>query len=100
MLVLLLETNSIALKRSLESKGFQVEVAQDAADADRRARAADFGVIVLERELLNGGGLDLLKKWRSSGVKSHVMLLAAQGTLQDKLDALCVGRSEEHTSEL
>src|SRR5262245_24930439 len=94
MLVLLFKSNAKPLQRALERKGYQVEVAQDAADADRRVNAADFGVIVLERELLNGGGVELLKKWRSNGVKSHVVLLALEGSLQDKLDMLSVGADD------
>jgi DNA-binding response OmpR family regulator len=94
MQVLLFKANAKPLQRALERKGFQVEVANDVADADRRAIAADYGVIVLDRDLLNGGGVELLKKWRSRGVKSHVVLLAVQGNLQDKLDLLSVGADD------
>ena len=66
MQVLLLETNSKALQRALERKGFKVDVAHDAVDVDRRVNAGSYGVIVLDRELLNGGDFELLKKWRNS----------------------------------
>jgi DNA-binding response OmpR family regulator len=94
MIVLLLETNSRALQRALEQEGFKVDVAKDATDADQRICAADYGVVVLERELLNGGGVDLLKKWRNIGVKAHVVMLTANANLQDKLDVLSVGADD------
>src|SRR5262245_58873560 len=91
MNVLLLETNWKGLKRVLEKHGCRVDTAATGAEADRKARAGTHSFIVLERELLNGDGLGLVRRWRQAGIDAHVLLVTAQASLQDKLDAFSVG---------
>lgn len=94
MLVLLLESNARGLKRALEKKGFQVDIAADGAEADRKTRDDEPAIVVLEREMLNGEGLLLVKKWRAAGVKAHVLIVTANGGLQAKLDAFSFGADD------
>src|SRR5262249_55093262 len=71
-----------------------VDTAATGAEADRKARAGTHSFIVLERELLNGDGLGLVRRWREAGINAHVLVVTAQASLQDKLDAFSVGADE------
>jgi DNA-binding response OmpR family regulator len=66
-----------ALRRCLEGEGLEVALVGDADTADRRARTAPFAAVVLD-QLLPGGALELLARWRRDGLAVPVLALAAR----------------------
>ena len=97
MRVLLIEDHkplSRALKQGLEEEGFAVDVAQDGEEGDFKARTAEYDVIVLDVMLPKEDGLSLLKRWREQGLKTHVLMLTARGTLDDKVRGLNLGADD------
>ena len=97
MRVLLVEDNkhlARALRQGLEEEGFAVDAAEDGEEADHKAKTTNYDAIVLDLMLPKKDGLSLLRGWRSNGVKSHVLVLTARGTLDDKVKGLDTGADD------
>ena len=83
-----------ALRQGLEEEGYAVDTAADGEDADAKARATDYDVIVLDVMLPKVDGLTLLKRWRAAGMKSHVLMLTARGGTEAKVAGLDSGADD------
>jgi DNA-binding response OmpR family regulator len=83
-----------ALKRGLEEEGLAVDTAEDGEDADFKARGASYDVIVLDLMLPRVDGLTLLKQWRKDEIKTHVLILTAKDTTEDKVRGLDLGADD------
>jgi DNA-binding response OmpR family regulator len=83
-----------ALRQGLEEEGLAVDVALDGEEADFKARSSDYDAIVLDIMLPKKDGLTLLKEWRQAGLKAHVLMLTARGTLDDKVKGLDTGADD------
>ena len=97
MRVLLVEDHkplSRSLRRGLEEEGFAVDLAEDGEEADFKARGASYDVIILDLMLPKKDGLTLLKEWRQSGLATHVLVLTAKDTLDDKVKGLDIGADD------
>lgn len=97
MRILLVEDHkplSRALKRGLEEEGFAVDVAEDGEEADYKARGASYDVIVLDLMLPKVDGLTLLRSWRKNEIKTHVLILTAKDTTEDKVKGLDLGADD------
>lgn len=97
MRVLLVEDHkplSRALKRGLEEESFAVDIAEDGEEADYKARSAGYDVVVLDLMLPKVDGLTLLQRWRKDGLKTHVLVLTAKDTTDDKVKGLDLGADD------
>ena len=83
-----------ALRQGLEEEGFAVDTATDGEEADAKARATSYDVIVLDIMLPKVDGLTLLKRWRSAGIATHVLMLTARSTTDDKIAGLDSGADD------
>jgi DNA-binding response OmpR family regulator len=83
-----------ALKRGLEEESFAVDVAEDGEDADYKARGTSYDVIVLDLMLPKIDGLTLLRQWRKAEMKTHILLLTAKDTTEDKVRGLNLGADD------
>jgi DNA-binding response OmpR family regulator len=83
-----------ALRQGLEEEGFAVDVATDGEEADVKVRTTGYDVVVLDIMLPKIDGLTLLKKWRTDGIKTHVLMLTARGTVPDKVAGLDIGADD------
>ncbi len=97
MRVLLVEDNKPllrALRQGLEEEGLAVDIAEDGEEADQKARATNYDVIVLDLMLPKKDGLTLLKGWRASGLRAHVLILTARGSTGDRVTGLDSGADD------
>lgn len=97
MRVLLIEDHKPlvrALRQGLEEEGFAVDVAYDGTDGDYKARAAEYDAIILDLMLPGQDGLTLLKRWRKNGLKTHVLVLTARSSIEDKVRGLDSGADD------
>jgi DNA-binding response OmpR family regulator len=78
----------------LEEEGFAVDVAADGEEADHKATCVRYDAIVLDLMLPKIDGLTLLRKWRRAGVDTHVLVLTARGSLEDKVKGLDTGADD------
>jgi len=69
-------------------------VATDGEEADVKARTTQYDVVILDIMLPKIDGLTLLKKWRTDGIKTHVLMLTARGTTTDKVAGLDIGADD------
>ena len=83
-----------ALKQALEEEGFAVDVGQDGEEGDYKARTADYDIIILDLMLPKLDGLSVLQRWRHDGLKTHVLILTARGTMEDKVRGLDIGADD------
>lgn len=67
----------LLFKRSLGKEGFEVTAAKTAAEAAEHLGLATFDLIVLDINLPDMSGLDLLRKMREQGVESRVLVVSA-----------------------
>src|ERR1700732_1627112 len=74
-----------ALRQGLEEEGFAVDVAYDGQEGDFKAQSAEYDAIILDLMLPKEDGLSLLQRWRRKGMKAHVLVLTARGSLEDKV---------------
>jgi DNA-binding response OmpR family regulator len=83
-----------AVRQGLEEEGFAVDVAVDGEEGDVKARTTSYDVVVLDIMLPKVDGLTLLKRWRAAGISTHVLLLTARTTTQDKVTGLDTGADD------
>ncbi len=97
MRVLLVEDTQAILKavrQGLEEEGFAVDVATDGEEADVKCRSTAYDVVILDIMLPKVDGLTLLKRWRASGIETHVLMLTAKTTPGDKVLGLDTGADD------
>jgi len=82
------------LRQGLEEEGFAVDLAIDGDEADHKATATSYDVIVLDLMLPAIDGLTLLRKWRAAGMQTHIIVLTARGSLEDKVRGLDHGADD------
>src|SRR5262249_4365218 len=97
MRVLLVEDHkplARALRQGLEEENFAVDLAADGEEADVKARNTGYDVIILDLMLPKVDGMTLLQRWRRDGIKTHVLVLTAKGSIEDKVHGLDTGADD------
>jgi DNA-binding response OmpR family regulator len=83
-----------ALVQGLREAEFAVDSASDGDAGLWYATSNDYDVIVLDLMLPGTDGLTLLKRLRKAGAKSHVLILTAKDTTQDRVNGLDLGADD------
>lgn len=97
MRVLLIEDNRTlvrALQQGLEEEGYAVDVAYDGEEGGFKAETVKYDAIILDLMLPKRDGQSLLQRWRAKGIATHVLVLTARGTLEDKVKGLDLGADD------
>jgi DNA-binding response OmpR family regulator len=84
---------SDSLKQYLERELYHVTTADTYAEATQKNPQL-FDLIILDWNLTDGQGLDLLKSWRLKGLKTPTIFLTAKADLTDKVLSLESGASD------
>src|SRR5262249_29795802 len=71
-----------------------VDVAFDGEEGNFKALSANYDVIILDMMLPKEDGLSLLQRWRKGGMTTHVLVLTARGTVEDKVRGLDSGADD------
>ncbi len=82
------------LQRALAQSGFVPEHAKDAITAESMLHAAGYDAVVMDLRLPDKHGLVLLREMRGRGDITPVLLLTAQGSLQDRVRGLNLGADD------
>ncbi|NLY27436.1 MAG: response regulator [Alcaligenaceae bacterium] len=82
------------LERALAQSGFVPEHAHDAATAERMLSEARYDVVIMDLRLPDKHGLVLLREMRNRGDITPVLILTAQGGLQDRVRGLNLGADD------
>jgi DNA-binding response OmpR family regulator len=82
------------LRRGLESAGYAVDIAGDAAKALDYVHATEYDLAILDLMLPDMDGLDLLKKIRNRKSSPPVMILSARDAVDDRVKGLELGADD------
>ena len=84
----------VALKRTLQNRGMDVELCSDGREALARWKASPPDVVMLDLTLPGMDGLLVLEEARRSGLKTPVLILTARGTVGDRIIGLNTGADD------
>lgn len=79
---------------SLEKEGFLVEVANDFDLALEKVMMYSYDCILLDINLPNGSGLEILKALKDQGKSDSVIIISARDSLDDKVYGLDLGADD------
>ena len=82
------------LIRAFKQSGFVPDHAPDAATAESLMAGHDYDAVVLDLRLPDRHGLSLLTDIRKAGYRVPVLVLTAQGSLQDRVKGLNLGADD------
>jgi len=83
-----------SLTKGLSEAGFAVDTTRDGKEGLWYAMSNEYDVIILDLMLPGMDGLEILKKIRTQGRKSHVLILTAKDTVQDRITGLDLGADD------
>lgn len=82
------------LARLLDGEGYEVDLAGDGQSGLHRGLTRRYAVMVVDRGLPAVEGVDLVRRLRSRGVTTPVLVLTARGTTQDRVEGLDAGAED------
>ncbi|MBV8778026.1 MAG: response regulator transcription factor [Alphaproteobacteria bacterium] len=97
MRLLLVEDNerfAALLQQGLGTAGFAVDLVTAAKEADSALEAGRWDIVVVDRGLPDGDGLDVLTQMRGRGDATPVLILTARGSLKDRVNGLQSGADD------
>lgn len=83
-----------SLSKGLREAGYAVDTTRDGQEGLWYAMGNEYDVIILDLMLPGMDGLEILKKIRSHGRKSHVLILTARDTVEDRITGLDLGADD------
>ncbi len=97
MRVLLVEDSAIirrSVAKALRHAGFAVDAAADGEEGLAAAETNEYDCLILDIMLPKIDGLAILQRLRTAGNKTHVLLLTARDTIQDRVTGLTQGADD------
>jgi DNA-binding NtrC family response regulator len=88
------ESLRTVLRKTLESRGYDVEEAGDAYEARRRIQASRFLVVLTDLRLPAGSGFDVLKAAQDADPATTVIVMTAFGTVEEAVRAMKEGAED------
>ncbi len=97
MHVLIVEDDALVasgIRAGLEHAGWSVEVVGSLSAADHALSVLQSDVVVLDRRLTDGDGIDLLRQWRVREIGVPVLMLTALDAIEHRIEGLSVGADD------
>ncbi|KAB1088983.1 response regulator transcription factor [Neorhizobium galegae] len=97
MRILLVEDNQAlaeGLSTILRGSGYAVDTVADGASAEAVAAAETYDLVILDLNLPEMDGLDVLRAMRARANKAAVMILTARGTPEERVKGLDLGADD------
>ncbi|MGH7793023.1 MAG: sigma-54-dependent transcriptional regulator, partial [Thermodesulfobacteriota bacterium] len=79
------------LGRSLEKNGYSIEYGENGSQAIDKATSDGFSLIILDINMPDVNGLEVLNDIRIKGVDIPVIIITAQNTVKNAIDAMKQG---------
>ncbi|GIW47768.1 MAG: acetoacetate metabolism regulatory protein AtoC [Deltaproteobacteria bacterium] len=79
------------LGNCLEKAGYKVEYAEDGTQALERIASDNFSLIILDIRMPDTNGLEVMRQIRSAGIDTPVIIITAQNTVKNAIDAMKEG---------
>jgi DNA-binding response OmpR family regulator len=97
MAILLIEDDPVVqelVSTLLTAANFTVDVAADGATGLQMARSSKYEVVILDLGLPDMDGLDLLRRLRTEGITTHVLILTSKDGPEDRVIGLDTGADD------
>ncbi|MBG1233880.1 response regulator [Aestuariivirga litoralis] len=97
MRVLLVEDDVMigqGLRVALQDEGMAVDWVRSGADAMPAIQSAEYGIVLLDLNLPETSGLDVLKDLRQRSGDEPVLIISARDTIDDRLSGLDLGADD------
>lgn len=97
MRILIIEDNvelCIAMKNALLKYGYSIDVAYHGLDGEEKAYITIYDMILLDLNLPDEDGIQILKKIRSQGKDIPIMIITARDEAKDKIQGLNLGADD------
>lgn len=97
MRLLLIEDNrelADLMKEKLSGFGYVCDVAYDGESGDLKASDNDYDTILLDLNLPDKDGFELLESWRELGLSAPVLIVTARGELEQRVKGLRLGSDD------
>lgn len=82
------------VSRSLANSGIETDVFHQISTAWLALQDIDYGVIVIDRGLPDGDGLQLVQRLRAAGRSTPCLMLTARDALSDRVGGLEAGADD------
>ncbi len=82
------------IARSLESFGYAPELVHDGEEVWFKGSTENYTAIVLDIGLPNLDGITILKRWRTEGILTPVVILSARGTWAERVEGIDSGADD------
>lgn len=79
------------LGKCLEKEGYTVEYGKDGTEGIAKAKSGNFSSIILDITMPDMTGFDVLKEIRLDGIDSPVIIITAQNTVKNAIEAMKQG---------
>ena len=84
----------IRLQTGLREQGYEVDRALRLQSALERAASGQYDLLIVDRMIPGGDGLDLLKQIRGAGLRPRVIFVTARDDIQDRIAGLDAGADD------
>lgn len=78
----------------LKSDAAAIEIAEDGAAGEQAMEAGRPDCILLDLNLPDANGMDMLKAWRTSGITTPIVVITANGSINIAIDAMREGATD------
>lgn len=82
------------LTGGLRNAGFVVDVVSTVGEAECAVRSGDYDILVLDRRLPDGDGIEVLRGLRRAAIDLPVLMLTARDAVEDRIDGLQTGADD------
>lgn len=82
------------LCQALDQQAYKIEQAEDGEEALYKGLEYPIDLAIVDLGLPKINGVEVIKKWRESGIKFPILILTARGHWQDKVEGLDAGADD------
>jgi len=82
------------IARGLKNSGYLPDIVDDGEEAWFRGDTEDYAAVILDLGLPRLDGISIIKRWRSSGVKTPVLILTARGSWSERVEGIDAGADD------
>ena len=82
------------IRQALSAAGIEADIFVNLSEAAYGVKQADYAVLILDRGLPDGDGLDFLRTLRAGGQMTPCLMLTARDALHDRIDGLETGADD------
>ena len=83
-----------SIASSLQAVGYIVDVVHDGEEAWFRGSTENYAAVILDLGLPKLDGISILKRWRSEGIQTPVLVVSARGTWAERVDGIDSGADD------